>query len=96
MARLKQTDEKGKRLPEGLRRRMVLRGHTDKVTELAVTPDGRRAVSASLDNSLKVWDLETGSEERTLSGHSEEVYSVALTPDGRRVVSASSDKSLKV
>ena len=32
-------------------------GHTDGVSGVAVTPDGRRAVSASWDNTLKVWDL---------------------------------------
>jgi len=34
-------------------------GHTDSVYGVAVTPDGKRAVSASRDNTLKVWDLDT-------------------------------------
>ena len=38
---------------------------------MAVTPDGKRAVSASEDKTLKVWDLETGRALRTLEGHSE-------------------------
>ena len=37
---------------------------------MAVTADGKRAVSASEDNTLKVWDLETGHALRTLEGHS--------------------------
>ena len=36
---------------------------------MAVTPDGRRAVSASDDSTLKVWDLASGRELHTLSGH---------------------------
>ena len=63
---------------------------------MAVTADGRRAVSASDDNTLKVWDLETGEELRTLAGHSGRVTGVAVTADGRRAVSASWDKTLKV
>ena len=63
---------------------------------MAVTPDGRRAVSASEDKTLKVWDLESGRELRTLEGHSAWVDGVAVTPDGRRAVSASYDKTLKV
>ena len=35
-----------------------------------MTPDGQRAVSASGDQTLKVWDLESGRELRTLTGHS--------------------------
>ena len=38
---------------------------------MALSADGRRAVSASYDNTLKVWDLETGEELRTLAGHSD-------------------------
>ena len=34
-----------------------------------MTADGKRAVSASWDKTLKVWDLETGRELRTLQGH---------------------------
>jgi WD40 repeat protein len=64
--------------------------------DVAVTPDGKWAVSASADNTLKVWDLETGHALRTLQGHSASVHGVAVTPDGKRAVSASGDKTLKV
>ena len=37
---------------------------------VAVTPDGKRAVSAFGDKTLKVWDLETARALRTLEGHS--------------------------
>ena len=63
---------------------------------MAVTADGRRAVSASRDNTLKVWDLESGQKLRTLVGHSGSVTGVAVTGDGRRAVSASGDNTLKV
>ena len=59
-------------------------------------PDGQRAVSASEDNSMKVWDLASGRAVRTLEGHSGGVWGVAVTPDGQRAVSASSDNTLKV
>jgi WD40 repeat protein len=61
-----------------------------------VTPDGKRAVSASADETLNVWDLATGRALRTLEGHSAGVHGVAVTPDGRRVASASQDQTLKV
>jgi len=35
-------------------------GHADAVTALAVTPDGRRAISGSRDNTLRLWDLKSG------------------------------------
>ena len=39
---------------------LTLTGHSGAVMSVAVTGDGRRAVSASLDCTLKVWDLESG------------------------------------
>ncbi|HUU69448.1 MAG TPA: hypothetical protein VM186_07980, partial [Planctomycetota bacterium] len=46
--------------------------------------------------TLKVWELATGREVRTLEGHSSGVYAVAVTADGRCAVSGSEDKMLKV
>ena len=51
--------------------------------------DGRLAVSASDDQTLKVWDLDSGRELRTLQGHTGWVHGVALSGDGRLAVSAS-------
>jgi len=53
-------------------------------------------VSASGDRTLKVWDLVSGREVRTLGGHSEALSRVAVSADGRRAVSASFDQTLKV
>ena len=47
----------------------TLEGHGDGVRAVAVTPDGRRAVSGSDDRTLKVWDLEQGALLATLEGH---------------------------
>ena len=71
-------------------------GHSDSVTDVAVSPDGRLAVSASDDHTLKVWGLGTGQELRTLAGHSGPVTGVAISPDRRRAVSASDDHTLRV
>ena len=60
-----------------------------------MTPDGRRAVSTSDDQTLRLWDLETGEELLTLR-HDSALGGVAVTPDGRRAVSTSQDHTLKV
>jgi len=83
-------------VPPGTGLVRTLEGHSSWVSDVAVTADGELAVSASDDNTLKVWDLETGRTLRTLEGHSARVLGVAVTPGGRRAVSASADKTLKV
>ncbi len=81
------------RTPSSVR---TLEGHGAGVLAVAVTPDGRRAVSGSSDKTLKVWDLEQGALLATLEGHGAQVWAVAVTPDGRRAVSGSDDATLKV
>ena len=49
----------------------TLQGHTSLINGVAVTPDGRYAVSASSDQTLRVWDLTSGKEARILQGHTE-------------------------
>jgi WD40 repeat protein len=72
----------------------TLTGHSSSVTAVAITPDGK-VISGSEDKTLKVWDLQTGTELLTLTGHSGYVTAVAVTPDGK-VISGSEDKTLKV
>jgi hypothetical protein len=79
--------------PAGTALLRTLGGHADGVWGVALSADGRRAVSASGDDTLKVWDVESGRELRTLVGHSGGVNGVALSADGRRAVSASDDKT---
>jgi WD40 repeat protein len=71
-------------------------GHTDSVSAIAMTADGKRAISASMDGTLKLWDLEQGTELRSLAGREGSVRAVAMTPDGRRAISASVDGTLKL
>jgi WD40 repeat protein len=73
-----------------------LTGHADHVQSVSFSPDGKRIVSGSRDNTLKVWDAQTGQEMLTLEGHSGRVDSVSFSPDGKRIVSGSWDKTLKI
>ncbi|MDI7276637.1 MAG: hypothetical protein QME94_11720, partial [Anaerolineae bacterium] len=73
-----------------------LESHTREVQTLAISPDGRSAVSGAGDNSLRVWDLASGECLRSLGGHTNAVWTVAITPDGGRAVSGSLDRTLRV
>jgi len=70
--------------------------HSRGISAVAVTPDSRNAISGSSYRTMKVWDLETGQEIRTLKGHNKGISTVAVSPDGRKVISGSSDNTIKV
>ena len=74
----------------------TLTDHTGKVITVAIAPDGLTAISASGDNTLKIWDTETGTEVRTLTGHTSWVTAVDLAPSGLTAISASLDNTLKI
>jgi len=73
-------------------------GHSHGVNAVALSPDGRTALSGGGDGTLKLWDVATGKELRTLSAHSIRSFfglniinSVAFSPDGRTALSGSED-----
>jgi eukaryotic-like serine/threonine-protein kinase len=70
--------------------------HTSSVTSLAVSPDGIRFASSSLDQLIKLWDIHAdGSPPRVLRGHEDEVWGVGFAPSGSSLVSSSRDESLR-
>src|ERR1044072_2531239 len=74
----------------------VLDEHKDYVQGVAMTADGRLAISGSADNTVRVWEVETSKCVATLEGHTQAVYGVAITADGRRAVSGSFDKAVRL
>lgn len=73
-----------------------LRGHVDAVLAVAVSPDGRTAVTGAQDRTLRVWDLATGAAVWILNDHRGWPYSLAFVDEGRHVVSCSDDWTVKV
>ncbi|MCP4384780.1 MAG: hypothetical protein GY798_25775, partial [Hyphomicrobiales bacterium] len=60
------------------------------------SPDGGRIVTASHDNTARLWDAETGSLIHTLEGHGGWVLSAEFSPDGGRIVTASDDNTARL
>ena len=76
---------------------LVIRGHTSFVFSVAFSPDGRHIVSGSWDETVCVWDAQTGAQVgKPLQGHTKPVRSVAFSPDGRHIVSGSWDETICV
>ncbi|MCP3956942.1 MAG: TIR domain-containing protein [bacterium] len=73
-----------------------LTGHKGWVNSVAVSPNGTWAASGSNDDTVRIWDLETGTCRESLEEHTGNVRSVAITPDGKRILSASVDGSVRV
>jgi WD40 repeat protein len=70
-------------------------GHTGEVQALALTPDGKRAVSAAADATIRLWDISKISAVWSAEGPKANSQSLALTPDGRYVLSGG-DKIIRV
>jgi WD40 repeat protein len=74
----------------------TLRGHGDAVWSIAFSPDGKRIVSGSADQTAKVWEAASGNELLTLPGHTALIESVAYSPDGQRIATGSRDQTARV
>ncbi|KAF4428921.1 vegetative incompatibility protein HET-E-1 [Fusarium austroafricanum] len=67
-----------------------LKGHSQKITTLAVSPNGQLLASGSQDGMVKLWLIE-GVEVQSLNIHTSAIHSLAFSPDNHLVASASAD-----
>ncbi|MEZ6143712.1 MAG: TIR domain-containing protein [Zavarzinella sp.] len=75
---------------------VLKQGHSASVWSVAWSIDSTRIVSGSSDQTLKIWDAESGKHLQSLAGHSEVVWCVAWSIDGTRIASGSWDKTVKI
>lgn len=69
----------------------TLTEHTDRITSVAISPDGQTLVSGSNDKTIKIWQLNTGKLIRSFKGDSGAISSVAISGDGNFLAAGSHD-----
>ena len=66
----------------------ILRGHTDKVSSIALSPDGHVIASASFDGTVRLWDTGTGQTVKELPIKKMPLSTVSFSPDGEYIAYA--------
>lgn len=75
---------------------VAFEGHQDSVQSAEFSNDGSMIISASHDNTVKLWDVETVKAIKTFRGHDSWVQAATLLNDGKWILSASHDAQLKL
>jgi len=69
---------------------------TSGVQDVAFSPDGGLLVTASADDTAKVWDAASLQETATLEGHGSDVQSAVFSPDGSQIATAGGDATVRL
>lgn len=80
----------------GSRSLLTLAAHSSWVTCVAASPNTPIFASSGLDDTIKVWNLNTGELLLNMTGHNRGVNTIAISPDGRTLVSGSDDYTVRV
>ena len=73
----------------------ILSGHAWAVLAIAFSPNSNVVATGSDDNTIKLWEVNTGQVISTLLGHSWSVVTLAFSADGETLISGSRDKIVK-
>eukprot|EP00999_Lentomonas_sp_LEN2_P002916 NODE_778_length_1200_cov_242.520037_g737_i0.p1 GENE.NODE_778_length_1200_cov_242.520037_g737_i0~~NODE_778_length_1200_cov_242.520037_g737_i0.p1 ORF type:complete len:320 (+),score=91.04 NODE_778_length_1200_cov_242.520037_g737_i0:87-1046(+) len=71
-------------------------GHSNFISDVAISSDGMFALTGSWDCSLRLWEIATGQTTRKFTDHTKDVLSVAFSPENRQIVSGGRDCTVKV
>ncbi len=75
---------------------LTCKGHTDWITSLSFSPNGKTLASGSNDDTVKLWDVSTGKCLQTWKGHDKGVDSVAFSPNGNRLATSGDDHVVRL
>jgi WD40 repeat protein len=77
-------------------RLMLPIGHSMGINEISISPDEKKLLSISNENSLKVWDVQSCRLLANLTGHTDFIATSCFSPDGEKIMSASHDGTVKI
>lgn len=86
----------GAQTPKTAPKIVVQTGHAEFVRSVAFSPDGTLFASGSNDNTVKLWDVASRHELRTLAEHTDHVLDVRFSSDGLLLASLGYDKTLRI
>ncbi|ETO11718.1 WD repeat-containing protein [Reticulomyxa filosa] len=75
---------------------MVLQAHDDTVSSVGFSADGRKIVSASYDNTIRIWEVASGKQLQIFRGHTSRVFASRFSPDRHTVVSCAGDGTIRL
>ncbi|MBU7582993.1 MAG: TIR domain-containing protein [Nostoc sp. TH1S01] len=82
--------------PSGFKLICTVKGHSDIITQIAWSSDGKKLASASKDYTIRLWSAETGELISVLEGHTDTVVGIAWSPDGGTIASVAEDDTIKL
>src|SRR5581483_12311547 len=59
------------------------------------SPDGKTIATGAIDNTIRLWDADSGQQRKCIQGHQHWVESVAFSKDGKTLVSGSHDATIR-
>ena len=74
----------------------TLKGHDKEVLGVSISDNGLRCASCSVDGTVRMWDLTTGTQVAKCEGHVDWVWAVSMTADGKLVASCGKDHSARI
>ncbi len=71
-------------------------GHTEAINSAVFSPDGKYALTASNDNTARIFEVSSCKEVHILTGHKEDIKSAVFSPDGKYALTASCDSTARI
>src|SRR6185436_19440217 len=68
----------------------------DHVTSAVFSSDARSMLTASFDDTVRIWDVRSGQEKQRFTGQKGWFWSAVFSPDGQYVLTGGTDKTVRV